>query len=146
MLILFGNTSMARKLQHENLPIDGLSTKSSKFPPLPEIRCQAASAPLCQRTKTCSQVAEGIFKTKSPQHRPSTLGVTVYVSNIIPPMKCADESACMPAPGDGHTLGQVSFIKYASGFFKGPPVRIPFGFKSLIRGGFDQETGAVCQR
>ena len=38
MLLLFGNTSMVRKLQHGNIPINGLTAKLSKFPPLSEIR------------------------------------------------------------------------------------------------------------
>ena len=38
LLIWFSNMTMVRKLQHGNLPINGLSTKLSKFPPLPEIR------------------------------------------------------------------------------------------------------------
>ena len=38
LLILFSNISMVRKLQHGNLPLNGLSTKLSKFPPLPEMR------------------------------------------------------------------------------------------------------------
>ena len=36
--ILLGKMSMIRNLQHGNLPINGLSPKLSKFPPLPEIR------------------------------------------------------------------------------------------------------------
>ena len=38
LLILRGNMSMVRKLQHGNLTVNGLSTKWSKFPPLPKIR------------------------------------------------------------------------------------------------------------
>ena len=38
MLILFANMSMVEKLQHGNIPINGLSTKLSKFPLLPEVR------------------------------------------------------------------------------------------------------------
>ena len=38
LLILFGNMSIVGKLQHGNLPVNGLSTKLSQFPPLPEIR------------------------------------------------------------------------------------------------------------
>ena len=38
LFILFSNIPMVRKLQHGYLPINGLSTKLSRFPPLPEIR------------------------------------------------------------------------------------------------------------
>ena len=35
---MFGNMSIVRKLQDENLPIHGMAPKLTKFPPLPEIQ------------------------------------------------------------------------------------------------------------
>ena len=43
LLVMFGNMAKVRKLQYGNLPLNGISTKLSKFPPLPEIRRFEAS-------------------------------------------------------------------------------------------------------
>ena len=102
LFISFTKMSMVRKFQHENLSINDLATKLTKFPPLPEIRrfegSYQSDSPLIEvrsavtiTTKPPISIGSNSLRTPAPTH-------IKYCHSILEASPCLPAATLFTAP------------------------------------------------